>query len=50
MKRGRPNKSEQLELERKLLPYFERMLTTSLAAKETGINPNTIKKILHNSV
>ena len=44
MKRGRPNKAEQLQIERKLRPYFERMLTTSLAAKETGVNINTVKK------
>ena len=44
MNRGRPNKSKQLQIERKLQPYFEKMLTTSLAAKETGININTVKK------
>jgi len=44
LNRGRPNKSKQLQIERKLRPYFERMLTTSLAAKETGINVNTVKK------
>jgi len=44
LSRGRPNKSKQLQIERKLRPYFERMLTTSLAAKETGVNINTVKK------
>lgn len=44
MKRGRPNKSEQLQIERKLRPYFERMLSVSFAAKETGVNVNTVKK------
>jgi len=44
MKIGRPNKSEQLQLERKLRPYFEKMLSVSFAAKETGVHVNTIKK------
>lgn len=44
MNRGRPNKAEQLQIERKLRPYFERMLTVSFAARETGINVNTVKK------
>ncbi len=44
MNRGRPNKAEQLHIERKLRPYFERMLSTSLAARKSGININTVKK------
>ena len=42
--RGRPNKAEQLQIERKLRPYFERMLSVSLASRETKININTVKK------
>jgi len=44
LKRGRPNKAEQLQIERKLRPYFERMSTISLTARETRINVNTVKK------
>lgn len=44
MERGRPSKAEQLQIERKLRPYFARMLSVLLAAKETGININTVKK------
>ena len=44
MERGRPSKAEQLQIERKLRPYFARMLSVSFAAKETGININTVKK------
>ena len=44
MNRGRPNKAKQLQIERRLRPYFEKMLTVSLAARETGVNPNTVKK------
>ena len=43
MKIGRPNKSEQLQLERKLRPYFEKMLSVSFAARETRVNINTVK-------
>ena len=44
MKRGRPNKSEQLQMERRLQPYFQKGLSVSFAAKETRININTVKK------
>ena len=44
MKRGRTNKAEQLQLERKLRPYFEKTLSVSFAARETGVNINTVKK------
>ncbi len=44
MSSGRPSKAKQLQIERKLRPYFERMLTVSLASRETGININTVKK------
>ena len=44
MNRGRPNKSEQLQLERKLRPYFEKMLSATFAARKTRINVNTVKK------
>ena len=43
-KHGRPNKAEQLHTEQTLWPYFEKMLSTSLAARDTGININTVKK------
>ena len=53
MSRGRPSKAKQLQIERKLRPYFEKMLTVSLAARETRINVNTVKKyykIWHNEI
>lgn len=43
-KRGRPNKAEQLHIARTLRSYFEKMLSVSFASRETGINPNTVKK------
>lgn len=43
-KYGRPNKAEQLCIEKILWPYFEKMLSTSFAARDTGININTVKK------
>ncbi len=44
MSRGRPSKAKQLQIERKLRPCFEKMLTVSLTARETGVNVNTVKK------
>lgn len=44
MNHGRPSKSEQMRIEQKLWPYFEKMLSSSVAAKETGININTVRK------
>lgn len=43
-KHGRPNKAEQLRIEQTLRPYFEKMLSTSFAARDTGININTVKR------
>jgi hypothetical protein len=43
-KHGRPNKAEQLHIEKTLWPYFEKMLSTSFAASDTGINISTVKK------
>lgn len=43
-KHGRPNKAEQLHIEKILWPYFEKMLSTSFVARNTGININTVKK------
>jgi len=43
-KRGRPNKAEQLHIERTLRACFEKMLSVSFASRETKINPNTVKK------
>ena len=53
MSRGRPSKAKQLQIERKLRPCFEKMLTISLTARETGVNPNTVKKyykMWHNEI
>lgn len=44
MNKGRPSKADQLHIERKLRPYFEKALAVSLAARETKINPNTVKR------
>ncbi|AFS80034.1 hypothetical protein NKOR_00580 [Candidatus Nitrosopumilus koreensis AR1] len=44
MNKGRPSKADQLRIEKKLRPYFEKMLTVSIASRETKINHNTVKK------
>jgi len=33
-----------LQIEKTLWPYFEKMLSSSIASKETGLNINTVKK------
>lgn len=43
-KHGRPSKAEQLHIEKTLWSYFEKMLSTSFAARDTDININTVKK------
>jgi len=43
-KHGRPSKAEQLHIEKTLRPYFEKMLSPSFAARDAGININTVKK------
>lgn len=43
-KRGKPTKSEQLEIERRLRPLFMRGASTYYASNETGFSINTVKK------
>src|SRR5689334_12409129 len=41
---GRPSKTEQLEIQGKLRPYFEKGISPFLTSKETGINTKTVNK------
>ncbi len=41
---GRPSKTEQLEIQGKLSPYFEKGISPYIASKETGINIKTVNK------
>jgi len=41
---GRPSKTEQLEIQGKLRPYFEQGISPFLTSKETGINTKTVNK------
>lgn len=41
---GRPSKSQQILIQEKLRPYFERNQTASFAAEKTGINVKTAYK------
>jgi hypothetical protein len=43
-KHGRPSQAEQLHIEKTLRSYFEKMLSPSFAARDAGININTVKK------
>ncbi len=43
-KNGRPSKAEQLEIQKKLRPYFEKSISASIAASDTGINIKTVNK------
>jgi len=43
-KNGRPSEAEQLEIERKLRPYFEKLITPYVTSRETGINIKTVRK------
>lgn len=46
--KGRPSKSEQLEIERNLRTYFGRGKSTYQAAIKTGYSINTVKKYFSN--
>lgn len=46
-KNGRPSEAEQLEIERKLRPYFEKSISSSITSRETGINIKTVRKYFH---
>ncbi|MEX1996775.1 MAG: hypothetical protein WD884_05315 [Nitrosopumilaceae archaeon] len=46
-KKGRPSEAEQLEIERKLRPYFEKSISPHLASRETGINIKTVRNYFH---
>ena len=46
-KNGRPSEAEQLEIERKLRPYFEKSISSSVTSRETGINRKTVTKYFH---
>ena len=41
-KNGRPSKSEQIQIQRELLPYFEQGISPGLTAEKTGINIKTV--------
>jgi len=43
-KNGRPTKSEQIEIQNKLRPYYERGLSATFTASSTGINIKTVCK------
>lgn len=42
--RGRPSKAEQLEIQKKIWPYFEEQYRVGRTAEETGINKKTVRK------
>lgn len=44
---GRPSETEQLEIERKLRPYFEKSISSSVTSRETRINIKTVRKYFH---
>ena len=46
-KNGRPSEAEQLEIERKLRPYFEKSISPYVTSRETGINIKTVRKYFH---
>lgn len=46
-KNGRPSRADQLEMERKLRPYFEKSISSSITSRETGINIKTVRKYFH---
>ncbi len=41
---GRPSRNEQLDLENRLRPFFDSMLSAKLAAEKTGISIKTAEK------
>lgn len=43
-KNGRPSKAEQLEIERKLRPYFEKSIKPFVTSRETEIDIKTVRK------
>lgn len=43
-KNGRPSRAEQLEIELKLGPYFEKLISPYVTSRETGINIKTVRK------
>ena len=46
-KNGRPSEAEQLEIERKLRPYFEKSIKPYVTSRETEINRKTVTKYFH---
>jgi hypothetical protein len=46
--KGRPTKSEQLQIERRLRPLFVKGTNSYYAANETGYSLNTVKKYYRN--
>ena len=46
-KNGRPSEAEQLEIERKLRPYFEKSISPYVTSSKTGINIKTVRKYFH---
>ena len=46
-KNGRPSEAEQLEIERKLRPYFEKSISPYVTSGGAGINIKTVRKYFH---
>lgn len=42
--KGRPSRNQQLELQKVLRTYYERNISASVSARETGINIKTVTK------
>jgi len=47
-KNGRPTKSKQIEIKKKLMPYYEKGLSANFTSKETGFNIKTVCKYYKN--
>lgn len=43
-KNGRPSKTEQLRIQREIMPYFEHGVSAHVAAQKSGINVKTVCK------
>ncbi|KAF6247183.1 hypothetical protein C6990_05780 [Nitrosopumilus sp. b3] len=44
MKRGRPTKNDEEKIKQRILEYYEKDISATVAAKELGVNPKTIYK------
>ena len=43
-KNGRPSRTEQIEIQKKIKPYFERNINATITASKTGNNIKTVCK------